>query len=93
VCRSGGDEFAVILPDSSRDTGKLIANRIASGISEHVSSSTESRIDVPVSLSIGIATFPKDADERDGLIEFADKELYRDKNRYYESRGIEKGRR
>jgi diguanylate cyclase (GGDEF)-like protein len=86
VCRSGGDEFAVILPDTSRDTGIMIANRISSGIPEYIMTSPKNGLSTPVYLSIGLATFPVDTDDRDGLIEYADKALYRDKDEFYASR-------
>ena len=86
VCRSGGDEFAVILPDTSRDTGIMIANRISLGTPEYIMTSPKNGLSTPVHLSIGLATFPVDTDDRDGLIEYADKALYRDKDEFYASR-------
>ena len=86
VCRYGGDEFAVILPDTSRDTGILIANRISAGAPKYIKTSPKSGLSAPVNLSIGIATFPTDAEERSVLIEYADKELYKDKHAFYANR-------
>ena len=86
VCRSGGDEFAVILPDTSHDTGIMIANRISSGTPAFIMTSPKNGLATPVHLSVGVATFPVDADNRDDLIEYADKELYKDKNEFYKNR-------
>ncbi len=93
VCRYGGDEFALILPDTSRDTGILIANRISSGAPKYVKTSPKNGPGMPVYLAVGVATFPVDADERDALIEHADRELYKDKSEFYANREQdEKGR-
>lgn len=86
VCRSGGDEFAVILPDTSRDTGVMIANRISSGTPEYVKASSKNGVTISVHLAVGVATYPADADNRADLIEFADMALYRDKKEYYAGR-------
>ena len=90
VCRCGGDEFGVILPDTNRKTGLQIAKRVAGGISQYIMTSPRNGLTIPVYLSVGIATFPADADERTALIEHADKNLYKEKHKFYTSRGAGK---
>lgn len=86
VCRSGGDEFAVILPDTGKDSGAFIAGRISAGASSYLLTSEKNNLAVPVYLSVGAATFPEDAGDRTSLIECADKELYKEKHEFYSNR-------
>ena len=61
VCRQGGDEFAVVMPDSDPEAARALVERIH-----------ERLADVPASASIGVATFPLDASTAEGLLEAAD---------------------
>jgi diguanylate cyclase (GGDEF)-like protein len=56
--RYGGEEFFVVLPDSSMETARSVAERIRHSISSLPFHSRGTRI--PVSASIGIAEFKKD---------------------------------
>jgi diguanylate cyclase (GGDEF)-like protein len=75
VARVGGDEFGVILPSvPSRQQALGLAERIAEEIRKPFSFA-----DRPLALeaSIGVAVFPEDGGEIDGLIEAADRSMYR----------------
>ena len=75
VTRYGGDEFAVILPNSSKETGKDIAERIRNRVLI-----TPKLLEYPnISISIGIAAFPTDADNGEELMKKADEALYKAK--------------
>ena len=78
VYRYGGDEFIVLLPKSTVEESKKIAVRISEAVKE-----AEFAIDhekkYRLSLSIGIAQFPADADSAKSIIEFADKMMYMSK--------------
>ncbi len=78
VYRYGGDEFIVLLPKSNVEESKRIAVRIS-----EVVKGAEFNIDhdkkYRLSLSIGIAEFPSDADSAKSIIEFADKMMYMSK--------------
>jgi diguanylate cyclase (GGDEF)-like protein len=69
--RLGGDEFAVLLPG----VGEQLALATARSIAERISGSEESGVG-PVSISVGVATYPQHAHERDSLIRLADGALY-----------------
>ena len=69
VCRYGGEEFAIILPQ----TDKYHAVRVGQRLLEIV------RARLPVTVSIGLAGFPDDSQSNKDLIEKADKALYRAK--------------
>jgi diguanylate cyclase (GGDEF)-like protein/PAS domain S-box-containing protein len=69
AARHGGDEFALVLPETSVRTATLVARRTCDLL---VKDCEEPRL----SVSIGIASFPKDADTIGTLIYAADKALY-----------------
>ncbi len=68
--RLGGDEFAVLLPGA----GEQLALATAKSIAERVSASDAGV--GRVSISVGVATYPRHAHERDLLIRLADGALY-----------------
>jgi diguanylate cyclase (GGDEF)-like protein len=78
VYRYGGDEFIVLLPKSNIEESKKIALRISDAVK-----AAEFNIDKDkkyrLSLSVGIAEFPSDADSAKSIIEFADKMMYMSK--------------
>ncbi|HWR57996.1 MAG TPA: diguanylate cyclase [Thermodesulfovibrionales bacterium] len=78
VARYGGEEFVIILPGTTADGAMLSAERIRKAV-EGPSIGVASN-DIQVTVSIGVATFPEDASDREDLIEKADKALYAAKN-------------
>ena len=74
VARLGGDEFTVIIPDIVCTEDVIaVAHRIQKVMSEpfHL----ESR-DVVLTTSIGVAVFPDDGEDVDGLLKHADSAMY-----------------
>jgi len=69
AARYGGDEFALVLPEASHDAAEHVAERIRRCLAED----TEAP---PLSLSIGVATYPHNGATVQELIEQADRELY-----------------
>lgn len=67
--RYGGDEFAVILPE----TDESAAHRVSQRITERLAQDLE---EPPVSVSIGVAVYPRDGETAKGLLATADKDLY-----------------
>lgn len=79
VARIGGEEFALLLPDTNRLGTAVLAERIRSAI-EREQFIVGDKI-VPMTVSIGIATFGVDpADSIDQLLGVADNRLYLAKN-------------
>lgn len=73
--RYGGDEFAVILPETGRDEAVRVAERILEAL--RVSPfAAEGRSPFPVGASIGISTHPDDGRTATDLISVADLGLY-----------------
>lgn len=76
VSRYGGEEFAVILPETEAERAKYVAERIQMTIQNRNFSVSEDTAPVSVTVSIGIATFNQDSSDINELIEMADKALY-----------------
>ena len=68
--RFGGDEFAVVLPETSADGARHLAERIA----QHLAADTEHPT---LCVSIGVALHPGDGESAEKLLSAADRELYR----------------
>jgi diguanylate cyclase (GGDEF)-like protein len=79
LARYGGDEFTILLEDTGLDTGMQIAERIRRTVAETV---FEGGRDTPirVTISIGVAAYPLHRRDRDGLLDVADKAMYRAKS-------------
>jgi diguanylate cyclase (GGDEF)-like protein/PAS domain S-box-containing protein len=75
LARVGGDEFAALLPQTDTETGEAIVARI----NESISAYNDSHEDLPLSLSIGVATTLSQETTLDELLKKADDLMYRDK--------------
>ncbi|HEY6541032.1 MAG TPA: diguanylate cyclase [Ktedonobacteraceae bacterium] len=71
--RWGGEEFLVILPETGEQEARLISERARSAVATHAFTMGGG---MSLTCSIGIATFPGDAGERDGLVTCADQAMY-----------------
>ena len=69
-CRIGGEEFAVILPETSAEGAMIVSEKIRTEFAKLKIASTD------LSVSGGLATFPGDATTSSELIDRADQMLY-----------------
>ena len=76
VSRYGGEEFAIVLPETDAAHARLVADRICQAIHDNYFSISEDQPPVHVTASIGVATCPVDSTEVNEIIELADKALY-----------------
>lgn len=69
VARSGGDEFAVVLPESADDGGPVVLSRVSQRLADDGESPT-------LTVSGGHAVFPRDGDSATILLRVADTRLH-----------------
>ena len=77
VCRYGGEEFCVLLPDIPKTKAVELANELRKKIQAREIVLRRQKTNVTV--SIGVASFPKDAQMKEELIYKADEALYKAK--------------
>ncbi len=79
ACRYGGEEFAVILPNTKLNEANNIAERIRKNIASNLfDNQITGEID-KITVSLGVATYPEDADSPSKLISICDKKMYKAK--------------
>jgi len=76
LARYGGEEFAVILPATPQAEGLEIAERLRVAIGLHDFSAAVGQPIGPLTVSLGVATYPEDATASAGLVARADEALY-----------------
>ncbi len=76
VCRYGGEEFLVILPDTTPEAASILATRLFVAVEEAGKQSN-----LPITVSIGLATLRDDDTSTDSLVGRADRALYASKSR------------
>ncbi len=74
VARYGGEEFAIIMPETDAKGAQVIAERIREAVMAEVHQSDQGPL--KVTLSLGIATFPDVAQEKQPMVDLADQCLY-----------------
>jgi diguanylate cyclase (GGDEF)-like protein len=83
VARFGGDEFLVILPETSQSVAATIAERLRNNIASKAQQMGAGAVTGPdmLTASIGIACYPEHGKTVEHLLEHVDKALYRAKNK------------
>jgi diguanylate cyclase (GGDEF)-like protein len=75
VARFGGDEFVMMLPESSAQQATQMAERVRAEIAAHRFNGGVGA-DIYLTASFGVASFPEHATEAEKLIELADSAMY-----------------
>ncbi len=79
ACRYGGEEFVIILPKTSKKEAFNLAQRLRKKVESFAFKNEEVLPEKKLTISLGVATFPDNAQDKDKLIETADIALYRAK--------------
>jgi diguanylate cyclase (GGDEF)-like protein len=74
LARIGGDEFAMVLDRSDAAHARTVAERVEQLAAQPVEAEGNT---VQLGCSVGIASFPEDAADIAGLLEAADRRMYR----------------
>lgn len=81
VARYGGDEFAVLMPETDKECAKIVAQRLLVQTRDHLSISVGGGI-IPVTISIGLVIlFPERHQDIESVIIKADNVLYLSKHK------------
>jgi diguanylate cyclase (GGDEF)-like protein len=80
LSRFGGEEFAVLMPQTNREEAFVVAERIRKSIKESSTQKWEKFPRPSITVSIGIASFPQNGRTIDELTEHADVALYKAKS-------------
>lgn len=77
--RYGGDEFVVLLPQTSKESACVVARRLHQLIREAVWLQSEG-LNVHITSSVGVASYPSDSRTKVDLLHLADEAMYQVKN-------------
>ena len=77
--RYGGDEFVILLPQTSKDSGLVVARRLQD-VFRQSSLLKDEDLNLNIRASMGLASYPDDAKSAHELIRQADEMMYAVKN-------------
>lgn len=79
ICRYGGEEFAVIVPETNKGDAKALAEKFRKKVQEHPFKYRTTQPKRKITISIGLADVPSHATTPKALFEKADEALYQAK--------------
>jgi diguanylate cyclase (GGDEF)-like protein len=79
IARYGGDEFVMILPETGKPHAERIARKLIQTVENYPFSWKSEEDALPLTLTVGIACYPSNADTAKDLMAFADQQLYKEK--------------
>ena len=79
LARYGGDEFTILLVDTDHAAALSVAERIRRIVEEHVFEAGRGG-SLRLTVSLGVGTFPEHGQDRNALLDAADKAMYRSKS-------------
>ena len=75
--RYGGDEFVILMPETSKDQAVAAARRIGGEIAHEKFLQDKPYGPLTITASLGVAAFPDDAKDPEGLLRCADEAMYK----------------
>jgi diguanylate cyclase (GGDEF)-like protein len=81
VCRYGGEEFTIILPQTDKKEAFFIAERLRENIEKYPFTHREMLPKKNLTASIGLATFPENGESAPEVLAYSDKALYEAKKK------------
>ena len=78
LCRLGGEEFIIVMPDTSLDIAGRVAERVRQAVGDVMFAIDKGERHIPVTVSIGLAE-RRNGREADSMMKRADRALYRSK--------------
>ena len=78
LCRLGGEEFIIVMPDTSLDVAGRVAERVRQTVGGAMFAIDKGERQIPVTVSIGLAE-RRNGREADSMMKRADRALYRSK--------------
>lgn len=76
--RIGGDEFAIILPDTDEAAAKIAAERLLAAL-DKTDLIEDDTVTLKINVSVGLAGYPWSAHTADQVVQLADASMYADK--------------
>jgi len=80
ACRYGGEEFCSVMLETPKETAVIIAERLRSEVEKVFQEDSSIPTENKLTISLGIAAFPDDSMDKEGLIKMADLALYEAKH-------------
>jgi diguanylate cyclase (GGDEF)-like protein len=86
--RIGGDEFAIILPDTSERAATILMHRLAKKL-ENTTMIEDGKVSIKVSVSVGLSGYPHGGSTVDAIMQKADAAMYANKHEHKMAAGPE----
>lgn len=80
VCRYGGEEFAILLPQTELSQAAVLAERIVGEVPRAFGSGWRGAETLRITVTIGVAEYPREAADGRDLVRIADRRLYAGKD-------------